>query len=151
MSEYAPEYTNSERVAFLLKQMAWFIPLYALTEFWVFDAMADYADHANCYFYGSISGVHLLMYGLFAGLPLALAAIVFIFEGRRSIAIIKRGQNPLPGEKVFKKTAYKYGNKAKIQPVAILCSVSLLVVFSLWGAVQAYGLTQQVVPCEQQK
>ena len=150
MSNFAPEYTKRERIVFVLKQMLWFLPLYAATELYFFDWLAEYSDNANCHFYGNITGVHLVMYGLFAGIPLFVAIIMAIFEGRRSIKIIKLGQNPLPGEKVFKKTEYKYGVKAKIQPIAIFCFISFFFVFSIWGSVQAYKITQDIKPCKQQ-
>lgn len=147
MSNYAPEYTKRERAIIVLKHVLWLVPLYAVTELWLFDWLSRYADNANCYQYGSITGVHLLMYGLFVGLPLSFAIIVLILEGRRSIKILKVGQNPLPEEKVFRKTKYKYGYKAKAQPVGLLSVVLLLVIFSVWGAMQAYKLTQDIKPC----
>ena len=81
---------------------------------------------------------------------MSLAIIIALFEGPRSIKIMRLGQNPLPNEKVFKKTKYKYGGKAKIQPVVIFCSIGLLFVFSIWGSLQAYKITQDIKPCKQQ-
>jgi len=150
MSNCAPEYSKRERIVFVLKHILWFVPLYAATELWFFDWLAKYSDNANCYYYGNITGVHLVMYGLFVGLPLSSAIIIAILEGHRSIKIIKLGQNPLPEEKVFKKTKYKYGYKAKIQPIAIFCFIGVFILFSAWGSMQAYKLTQDIKPCKQQ-
>lgn len=150
MNYYAPEYTKRERIVFVLKQMLWFLPLYAATELWFFDWLAEYSDNANCYYYGNITGVHLVMYGLFVGIPLFIGITIAIFEGRRAIKIFRLGQSPLPGEKVFKKTKYRYGYKAKIQPVAIFCVLGFFFVFSIWGSMQAYKITQDIKPCTQQ-
>jgi uncharacterized membrane protein len=130
--------------------MLWFIPLYAVIEIWFFDWLSEYSANANCYNYGNITGVHLVMYGLFVGLPLLITFVVVLFEGHRSIKILKLGENPLPGEKVFKKTMYKYGYKARAQPIAVLSFIVFLMVFSIWGAFQAHEITQDIKPCNQQ-
>lgn len=147
MINYAPTYTKRERIVWVLKQMLWFLPLYAATELWFFDWLVEYSHNANCYSYGHITGVHLIMYGIFVGIPLFFCTIIILFEGRRSIKIIRLGQNPLPGEKVFKKTTYKYGYKAKIQPITIFCFIGFFFIFLIWGAMQAYQITQDISPC----
>jgi len=147
MSEIAPEYTKKERIIVLLKVVSWCLPLYILAEFWFFDWLSGYAENANCYKYGSVNGVHFLMYGVFTLMPLSLAVILFLFEGRRSIKILKLGQNPLPGEKVFRPTRYKYGNSAKVQPVIVLVALVFIVGMSVWGGFQAHEITKEVKPC----
>jgi len=150
MNNYAPEYTKRERIVFVLKQILWFVPLYAAAKLWFFDWLAKYSANANCHHYGNITGVHLVMYGVLVGLPLSCAIIIAMLEGHRSIKIIKLGQNPLPEEKVFIKTKYKYGYKAKIQPVSIFFFIGFFILFSVWGTMQAYKLTQDIKPCKQQ-
>ncbi|MBQ0727711.1 hypothetical protein [Thalassolituus oleivorans] len=150
MNNYAPEYTKKERIAIIVKSLLLALPIYAVAQLWFFDWLREYADNANCYYYGNITGVHLLIYSMFVGLPLLPAIMLFIFEGRRSLKVIKLGQSPLPGEKVFKKTMYTYGYKAKIQPVFVFLFIGLCITSSLWGAIQAHKLTQDVKPCEQQ-
>ena len=148
MDEYAPEYTKKERIALVLKIMTWAVPAYLIAEFWFFDWLSEYAENANCYNYGNVNGLHLIFYGLFFFMPLSLALIVFLFEGRRCIKVLKLGQNPLPNEKVLKPTKYKYGRAAKIQPAIVLSLVLMIVSFSIWGAFQAHHLTQHIKPCE---
>lgn len=150
MSHYAPEYTHKQKITYIAKQMLWCIPLYLATQFWFFDWLSEYSANAHCYTYGSITGVHLIMYGLFAGIPLSLAVIVAALEGSRALRILKAGQNPLPGEMVFRKTKYKYGPKALIQPIALSMSIICLFIFSVWGSFQAYDITQDIKPCELQ-
>ena len=145
--DYAPEYTKKERIVFVLKIMAWAIPLFVIAEFWFFDWLAEYSKNANCYNYGDINGVHLVFYGLFVFMPLSFATIIFLTEGRRSIKVIKLGQNPLPNEKVFRPTKYKYGIAAKVQPIGMFTAILFLTGLSVWGGFQAHDLTKDIKPC----
>ena len=148
MNEYAPEYTKREKIILIIKIMSWAIPVFLIAEFWFFDWISEYSKNANCYNYGNINGVHLIFYGLFVFMPLSLAIIIFLLEGRRSIKVLKAGQNPLPNEKVLKPTRYKYGHASKIQPFIILSLILLIVAFSIWGGFQSHNLTQNIKPCE---
>ena len=145
--DYAPEYTKKERIIFLLKSFAWAIPLLLIAEFWFFDWLSEYSENANCYNYGDINGVHLVFYGLFVLMPLSFAIILFLIEGRRSIKIIKLGQNPLPDEKVFKPTKYKYGIRAKVQPIGAFSIMLFFIGLAVWGSFQAHDLTRDIKPC----
>lgn len=147
MSEYAPEYTKKECMILVLKIAAWVIPIVLISELWFFDWLSKYAENANCYSYGEINGVHLVFYGLFVFLPLSFAIILFMFEGRRSIKVIRLGQNPLPNEKVLSPTRYKYGVTAKIKPVVTFSMILLLIALSVWGGFQAKELTRNIKPC----
>lgn len=149
MNEYAPEYSKKERINFLLKHMLWALPLYIVTDFWFFDWLSEFSDNSNCYYLWGLTGTHIVFYSLFVGIPLSLLLVILALEGPRSIKIIKLGQNPLPNEKVFKKTKYKYGFKAKIQPIIIIFIVIYLLAFAVWGYMQAYNITQDIQPCSQ--
>jgi hypothetical protein len=127
--------------------LVWFFAAYLILEFWFFDWLSGYVEKDNCLEYSSIKGTHLLFYGLFVIVPLASAFVLFLVEGRRSIRVIKLGQNPLPGEKVLRPTKYKYGNQAKVQPFAFFAAILFLVGVSVWGGFQAYELTKTIKPC----
>jgi hypothetical protein len=147
MNEYAPEYTKKERIILVAKILIWVIPLYLFAEFWLFDRLAEYAANANCQQYGNVNGAHLMIYGTFVLIPLSFAGVLFLIEGRRSIKIIKLGQNPLPDEKVLRQTKYKYDAAARIQPIAIFSMIVFLIGVSVWGGFQAHKLTQSIKPC----
>lgn len=146
-ADYSPEYTKKERVIILLKTFSWAIPLFLATKFWFFEWLSEYAENANCYNYGDINGVHLVFYGLFLFMPLSFAVILFLIEGKRSIKIIRLGQNPLPNEKLFEPTRYKYGLAAIIQPVGMFSIMLFLIGLAVWGGYQAYELTKDIEPC----
>lgn len=150
MSEYAPEYTKKERFLILLKHMAWFSPLYAITEFWFFDWLNEYAENSSCHIYGAITGTHLLMYGILVGIPFSAALILGITEGWRSIKIMKVGQNPLPDEKVFKRTKYKFGVKAKAHAMIIFIFIGIFALMSIWGGFKASEFVENADSCKQQ-
>lgn len=149
--DYAPEYTKRERIEIALKNLAWAIPVVFICEFWLFDWFAEYSNNANCYKYGSINGVHLVFYGLFVFMPLLFAIILCLTEGRRSIKVFRLGQNPLPNEKVFSTTSYKYGLAAKAQPIVVLSVMLFLIGLSVWGGFQAHDLTRNIKPCDFRK
>jgi hypothetical protein len=144
MRGYAPEYTKRERIIYGLKLLAWMIPIALFLKLWFFGWLSEFSRNANCYNYGSINGVHLVLYGLFVFMPLSFALVMFLIEGRRSIKIIKLRQNPLPNEKVLKPTRYKYGFTAKIQPFIMLLLVLCLVGISVWGSFQAYEISKNI-------
>jgi len=133
MSEYAPEYTKKERVVLVAKHMAWAIPLVAATKMWFFPWFGAYAERAHCYDYGYVTGTHLVFYFVFVAIPIGSALAIFSIEGVRSLKIIRLGQNPLPGEKVLRKTKYKYGVKAKIQPYIVLLVLVFLLGLGIKG------------------
>ncbi len=147
---YAPEYTKQERINFLIKYGSLYLLLFLIMKYYFFPWLKEYSSHANCYFYFGemINGIHIVFYGVFVILPLLLAITLILFEGKRAIAIIKKGQNPLPDEKVFRPTKYKYGLSAKIQPIILIIIIILLVFLSIWGSVQAHKFTQTIKPCD---
>lgn len=147
--DYAPEYTKQERINFFLKYGLLILLLFLITQYYFFPWLKDYANNAHCYHYGNgyINGLHLLFYGLFTLMPLSFAIITFLLEGKRSIKILKIGQNPLPNEKVFRPTKYKYGATAKIQPLMLLVVIISFILISIWGGFQAHKITKIIKPC----
>lgn len=150
MTQYAPEYTKQEKINFLCKHLLWLVPLVCIGEFWFFDWLHAYASRANCEQYGEYTGVHVLMYALFVGMPISFAIVVMLTEGKRSLKVLRLGQNPLPDEKVFKKTAYKYGMPAKVQPIVVFCCIAAFIAIAVWGVFQAEKMTQDIAPCVEQ-
>lgn len=148
MNEFAPEYSKKERVILLLKHMAWAIPLFAITKYHFLPWFEVYAENAHCYRYGNITGTDLVFYGLFVGLPLLFAIALFLLEGTNSIKIIRLGQNPLPGTKVFKPTKYTYGFRAKLKPFFLIISMVFFVGLAIKGVYSASQTINMVNPKE---
>jgi hypothetical protein len=104
MDEFAPLYSTRERIGIALKMLAVAASLYLPAHFWFIPWLENYISFANCYYYGDISGMHLLIYGIFVFAPLSLALLIWLLEGRRCLEVLRIRQNPLPGEKVLRKT-----------------------------------------------
>ncbi len=145
---FAPEYTKEERVWLVVKNLFWFSLMLAFCKLWFFDFLGEYTKVAHCYKYGPLTGTHLIMYGVFVGLPFTSAVLLFGFEGVKAIKIIKVGQFPLPGQKVFKPTKYKYGNAARINGAILIAAVVFLFGLAVWGFGQAKEITQEIKSCE---
>lgn len=148
MNEFAPEYSKKERVILLFKHMAWAVPLFAITKYVFFPWFEAYAENAHCYRYGDITGTQVVFYGLFVGLPLLSAILLFLLEGSNSIKIIRLGQSPLPGEKVFKPTKYRYGFRAKLKPFFLFLCIAFFVCLSIKGLYSANQIINLVNPKE---
>lgn len=148
MNEFAPEYSKKERVTLLLKHMAWAVPLFVVTKYLFFPWLEVYSENAHCYSYGSITGIEVLFYGLFVGLPLLSAILLFLLEGPNCIKIIRLGQSPLPGQKVFKPTKYTYGFRAKLKPFFLFLTMAFFVGLSIKGVYSANQTINMVSPNE---
>lgn len=148
MPQYAPEYSREERIQFIIKELIWAAPLYLLCQFWFFDWLAEYSEHAHCYFYGPITGVHLVMYGLFCLMPFSFGVMFFQMLGKDALETINVGQHPLPNKKVFSKTQYVYGARAKLKGYAVVLCIACFFLFSIWGITAAKKITSDVKPCE---
>ena len=151
MNDFAPLYTTRERVQLVLKILAVATPVYLLSQFWLFPWLQNYASFANCHTYGDINGVHLLMYGIFVFSPLSLALLIWLLEGKRCLRILRVGQNPLPGEKVLRKTRYRYGRAAMFHPIMLFSIIAVLIGFSVWGSFQAKKITRIIAPCSSEQ
>ena len=133
MNNYAPEYTKRERVILLIKHLAWALPLFAMTNYWLLPWFEAYAKQAHCYNYGQFTGIHIVFYSVFVGLPLSFALVLFALEGPRNIKIIQLAQHPLPNEKVLRRTQYSYGLKAKIRAYLFFVILAFLGGLSIKG------------------
>lgn len=148
MNEFAPEYTKKERIVLMLKHAGWAIPLFASTKYIFFPWFEVYTENAHCYRYGNITGTEVVMYGLFVGLPALSAILVFLLEGPNCIKILRYGQSPLPGEKVFKPTKYTYGCRAKLKPLLIFIAIAFFIGLSVKGVYSANQIIHMVNPEE---
>lgn len=149
--DYAPEYTEEERIATTLKALAYGVPIVAICEFWFFDWLTQFSANAHCYNIGDVNGVHLVFYGLFVLMPFSIGFFLFLSGCGRSIKVIRLGQNPLPNEKVVRPTKYQYGRTARIEPIIYLSAIAFFVGLSVWGGFQAYELTKEIQPCKVNK
>ena len=77
--------------------------------------------------------------------------ILLLILGPRSLRIVRAGQDPLPGEKVLRKTKYRYGSAAMLIPAMTLFLVLVCIGFSIWGSFQVDALASNIPPCSEQQ
>ncbi len=142
--EFAPEHSVREKIKLLLKYLLIFIPLFAATKWLFFPWFYEYLEVAHCFKYGEFTGSQLVFYGMLVGFPLSLLLFLFFTEGVRNIRVLKLGQHPLPGEKVFRPTKYTYGRMARIKTIPIALVLLLLVWLSIYGVSAAGDIVSMV-------
>ena len=148
MADFAPLYTTRERLWLALKMLAVAIPVYVAGYYWLFPWLRRYAKTANCEQFAFFSGLELLLYGLLVGAPLSMAGLIWLIEGRHSLRVWRLGQSPLPGEKVLRKTRYRFGARARIRPLAVFSMIALLAGIALRGGFVAAELVREIGPCD---
>ena len=146
VSEFAPEYSRRERLVLLARTLAWALPLFALTKFGFLPWFARYTDNARCLEYGQVTRSELVFHGVFVGLPLLVAILLLLFEGRDAVRTIRLGQHPLPGQKVFRRTRYTYGLRAKLKACLVFALVACCIGLAAGGAVSARQAGKAVKP-----
>lgn len=148
MDEFAPEYTEKEKIIFFLKTLAWALPLFSIVQFALIPSLIDFSDHAHCVSLLGMTGFELIFFGLFMGIPFSIAIIFALTIGRRALKVIKTGQTPPPKEKVFRRTKIIYGEKAKLRGYLALCCLLALVILASFGYVPAKGFLSNIGPTE---
>lgn len=88
-----------------------------------------------------MDGRFVVWYGLFIGIPLSAALIVAGTTGYRGYKVLRDGQAPPKGEKVFKPTRIVRGVKAKMIGYLQLFSFVPLLAFAIWGGFQAHAMS----------
>jgi hypothetical protein len=149
MSDFAPLYTTRERLWLALKMLAVAIPVYVAGYYGLFPWLRRYVKTANCDQFAAFSGLELLLYGLLVGAPLSMAGLIWLIEGRRSLRVWRLGRSPLPGEKVLRKTRYRFGVRARIRPLVVFATLALLAGIALRGSFVAAELVREIGPCVQ--
>lgn len=146
--EYAPLFSNSERLKLFAVHACWLVPSFLFLQFYFLPKFKEFTVNAECHKIASINGATFVFFGLFVGLPLMLAVSLFLLEGLRSIRAFKAAQYPPPNEKSFKLTPYKYGRAAKITAIIPFIFILFLASLCVWGGYQANNLTKVVKPCK---
>jgi hypothetical protein len=147
MADFAPLYTTRERLWLALKMLAVAIPVYVAGYYGLFPWLRRYAETANCDRFAAFSGLELLLYGLLVGSPLSMAGLIWLIEGRHSLRVWRLGQSPLPGEKVLRRTRYRFGVRARIRPLVVFSMIALLAGIALRGGFLAAELVREIGPC----
>lgn len=135
--EFAEEHSLPDKIRLLVTYLAVGAGAVFATQTWLFPAIREFAGSAHCREVLGFSGVSVLFYGLFVAMPLGIALVIGLTMGRRGYRILRDGQVPPIGEKVFRPTRIERGQKAKLQGYAQKYSFLLLLAIAVWGFPQA--------------
>ncbi len=141
--EFAPEYTRTERVRFVVLSLGAGAFLMLLCQLWLFPWLREFAASAHCRLVFGFKGTSLLFYGVFVGVPLLAALLLGTLVGRRGYRVLREGRIPPSGEKVFRPTRIRRGREAKLSGYIQLVSPVPLLALAVWGGFQAQALVVQ--------
>ncbi|AGH80853.1 hypothetical protein PCNPT3_04555 [Psychromonas sp. CNPT3] len=115
-----------------------------INEKWYLPFINGYVDTAHCHTLLGYSGISVMWYSIFVGLPLFIALMIGIV----SVPIGYKGfiekQFPPKGMKVYKPTKILRGWKANVKSMLHLLFPACLILFSVWGYFQVDKMPHDV-------
>lgn len=136
---HALQYSLRERLRFAAAIVLAGAALALAARHWLYPALPHFVATLPCRSIWGIDGITFLVYTIFSGLPLALAALILATLGRRGLKILRAGQFPLPGEKVLRPTPIRRGKGARRIAVLHLCCALPFLAMGAWGGFQAHA------------
>lgn len=144
--EFAPEYSRAERIRLVLGgTLAGALLVYG-AQAWLLPGIKAFATLAPCRQVFGIDGLTALWYGLFVGLPLHAALLVLATLGWQGYKVLRDGQFPAAGTRVFKPTRIRRGPQARLIGYLHLAAVLPCLLLAGWGATQADTLSTTLRP-----
>ena len=139
--EFAELYTTAERIKFIVMYIVIGGAFVIVSKLFFFPWLKQFSSTAHCQTILGMNGLAWVWYGIFVGIPLSACLIVASFMGYRGYKVLRDGQAPPIGEKVFKPTRIVRGTKAKIIGYLQLFSFAPFLAFSVWGGLQAHTMS----------
>ncbi|WP_163132178.1 hypothetical protein [Agarivorans sp. Alg241-V36] len=109
---------------------------YIINDKWYLPFINWYVDTAHCHTPFGYSGISVVWYALFVGLPLLCAIVIGPFTAPIGYKGLIQKQFPPKGFKVFKPTKIIRGWKSSLMSVIQLLIPIVLIIFSIWGYFQ---------------
>jgi hypothetical protein len=107
---------------------------------WVLPYIEWYANTAYCHSPLGYSGITVLWYSLFVGLPVFCSILVGGYSVPVGVKGLRDSQFPPKGVKVYKPTKIIRGWSSKAKSLAHLLSPLLFVAIGVWGSFQVDNL-----------
>jgi uncharacterized membrane protein len=142
--EYAVEFTKRQKLIRILLAVLLGLFFVVTHNKWVFPFISWYAETAHCHKPLGYSGIAVLWYSLFVGMPLLCAFIIGVFTVPVGYKGIVQKQFPPKGMKVYKPTKIYRGWNAKLRSVSYLLVPTFFILFSIWGYFQVDQLPHEV-------
>ncbi|MDO6638479.1 hypothetical protein Q4557_00700 [Shewanella sp. 5_MG-2023] len=118
--------------------------IYITHQKWLFPFISWYTTTAHCHTPFGFSGISVLWYSVFVGLPVFCALLVSVSLLPLGLKGLKHQQFPPIGVKVFKPTSIQRGWKAKAKSLSCLALPLLFISVAIWGYFQAEKMPQQL-------
>jgi len=142
--EYAEEYSKPEKIKRILFAVLLSILLLIINEKWFLPFIDWFASTAHCHILLGYSGVFVLLYSMFVGIPLFFAIWIGAIVIPIGINGLIQGQFPPKDLKVYKPTLIIRGWKAHIKSIFHLIFPVLFVALSIWGYFQVDDTYKEV-------
>lgn len=141
LPEFAQEHSAAARIRFMLIGVTAGGALLLASRAWLFPRFREFVSVAPCAKVFGIDGLTILWYGLFVGIPLFAAGLTAATLGLRGRRILRDGQVPPIGEKVFRPTRIRRGARAVLAGRLHMAACVPFLVLAAWGFFQAHDMT----------
>lgn len=144
--EYAPQYSQRERIRYAIIGVVCFSILFAVTEWWAFPQWRMFVQTAHCRTVLGVPGIDVMLYAVLVGVPLIAVLSVAAIIVPSALRSIRARQYPPPGQKMFAKVRVRTGRSAIMMGSSALTVVALLPAIPLWGGLQAREILARANP-----
>ncbi len=138
--EFAEEYSKKEKMERVILYTLLAIFVVIIHQKWILPYINWYVKIAHCHTFLGYSGVTVLWYSLFVGLPVFFSILVGCYSAPIGIKGLMSGQFPPKGVKVYKPTKIVRGRTSKIKSLAHLVSPLIFITIGIWGSFQIDNL-----------
>lgn len=145
-TEFAEEYTKTERIRFVVVGTLFGAIAVILSKTFLFPWIKEFAVSAPCRKVFGIEGLTVLWYGLFVGIPLNATLLVGIAFGWSGYKILRDSQFPPDKEKVYRPTKILRGPKARLIGYMYLSAFLPFLALTVWGSFQADEMSRTKQP-----
>lgn len=142
--KYAEEFSKKEKYRRILLIILVAIFIVITHEKWVFPFISWYANTAHCHTPLGYSGISVLWYSIFVGLPLFCSFLIGVVAIPLGIKALRDKQFPPKGVKVYKPTKILRGWKAKLKSIILLFIPMVLILMSIWGYFQVDQMPHEI-------
>tara|TARA_Y100000310_G_C20314399_1_gene637741 strand:- start:132 stop:596 length:465 start_codon:yes stop_codon:yes gene_type:complete len=142
--EYAEEYSKPEKYKRIILALLLGVLSLIINEKWYLPFISWYADTVYCHTPFGYSGISVMWYSLFVGIPIVCALIIGPFTFPVGYKGLIDEQFPPKGYKVFAPTKIVRGWKSKFKSIFLMSVPIFLILVSVWGYFQVNKMPQDV-------
>jgi len=142
--EYAEEFSKPEKFKRIFLFLLLGILVFIINEKWYLPFINWYTETVHCHTPLGYSGISVMWYSLFVGLPLFCALIIGVVTVPIGYKGVIHQQFPPKGMKVYKPTKILRGWKGNVKSIFHLLIPTFLILFAVWGYFQVDHLPHDV-------